>query len=82
MKKLLVSPRQKQIIVLIAKGYNRKAIADKLNLNQNTIDYHMTGQPKSKTSRSILKTLGSVNVAWLTHFAIFTGWVQIGDCKK
>lgn len=53
-----LTQREKEIIKLIAEGYNTKALADKLNLSEHTIKTHrrnIRSKLKIKTSAELIK---------------------------
>lgn len=60
----VLSPREHQVLALIAEGYSTTAIARKLNLSDPTIATHRAG---------IMKKLKIDNIAGLTKYAIREG---------
>lgn len=62
----LVSPREKEVINLIAEGLTTKEIAEKLFLSKHTIESHR---------QNILLKLDLKNSAELVKYAIKRGWV-------
>lgn len=76
----ILTPRQLQVIKLIAEGKNRKEIAGELGLSLKTVEYHLNGCERGRYSpdRAILQRLGTTNVAILTQWALKHGiarWV-------
>lgn len=62
----LISPREKEVVALIAEGLTTKEIASKLFLSKHTIESHR---------QNILLKLGIKNSAELVKYAIKRGWV-------
>ena len=63
-----LSPRQKQIAMLIAEGKTNREIAETLGIEVNTVDNHRRG---------IYAKLSVRNAVELTHVAILNGWVRV-----
>lgn len=63
-----LSPRQKQIAMLIAEGKTNREIAETLGIEVNTVDNHRRG---------IYAKLSVSNAVELTHVAILNGWVRV-----
>jgi len=57
----VLTPRQREILQLIAEGYTTKEIAKKLNISVNTVDVHRT---------QIMEILDIHNVAGLVRYAV------------
>ncbi|MCX7966639.1 MAG: response regulator transcription factor [Syntrophorhabdaceae bacterium] len=57
----VLTPRQREILQLIAEGYTTKEIAKKLNISVNTVDAHRT---------QIMDILDIHNIAGLVRYAI------------
>lgn len=62
----LISPREKEVVTLIAEGMTTKEIAEKLFLSKHTIESHR---------QNILLKLDIKNSAELVKYAIKRGWV-------
>ena len=60
----LLSPREREVLQLIAEGHTNKEIADKLNLSVKTVQSHRA---------SLMGKLNIRNVAHLTRYAIREG---------
>lgn len=56
-----MSPREKEVVALILAGHSNKVIADKLNVTEKTIKFHLTNifAKAGVTSRLELATKGS-----------------------
>lgn len=65
-----LSPREKEIIVAVAKGWSNKEIADRLCLSVNTVTTHR---------RNICAKLGIHSAAGLTIFAILHHLVDLSE---
>jgi DNA-binding NarL/FixJ family response regulator len=67
-----LSPRQRQIVGLLALGWCRKEIASALNLSVKTVEFHI----HSPSNRySVQAKLGFHDPARLTHYALSLGLV-------
>lgn len=66
----ILSPREKEIVVAVAKGWANKEIADRLCLSVNTVTTHR---------RNICAKLGIHSAAGLTIFAILHHLVNLED---
>lgn len=62
-----ISPRQRQVLQLIAEGYSNREIASKLKLSESTVDTHRT---------ELMRRLGVHEVAALVRFACREGLVS------
>ena len=62
----LISPREKEVVTLVAEGLTTKEIAEKLFLSKHTIESHR---------QNILLKLDIKNSAELVRYAIKRGWV-------
>lgn len=65
-----LSPRQREVLRLIAKGYTTKQIANILNIAQKTVDTHRT---------QLMEKLDIHDVAGLTRFAIMVGLIDVNE---
>lgn len=65
-----LTPRQREILQLIAEGHSTKVIAKRLGIGIKTAEVHRT---------QLMERLGVHNVAEVVHFAIRAGIVQPGD---
>jgi DNA-binding NarL/FixJ family response regulator len=63
----LLTPRQREILQLIAEGYTTKDIAKKLGLSMNTVEVHRA---------NLMDRLGIHDIAGLVRYAISSGIVQ------
>src|ERR1700693_2669634 len=63
----MLTPRQKDILCLIAEDLTAKEIADKTNISPKTVDFH---------KRILRKKLGKMGTAGLVRFAIRSGFVE------
>lgn len=63
-----LTPRETEVLQLIAEGYSTKQIADKLYLSARTVDFHRA---------NISQKLGLHDIAGLTKYAIRHGLVKI-----
>ena len=63
-----LTPRETEVLQLIAEGYSTKQIADKLYLSARTVDFHRA---------NISQKLGVHDIAGLTKYAIRHGLVKI-----
>jgi len=63
-----LTPRETEVLQLIAEGYSTKQIADKLYLSARTVDFHRA---------NISQKLGIHDIAGLTKYAIRHGLVKI-----
>ena len=66
----ILSQREKEIIVCIAKGFSNKEIADELNISIHTVTTHR---------RNISSKLQIHSIAGITIYAIANGLVQMSD---
>lgn len=62
----LISPREKEVVTLVAEGLTTKEIAEKLFLSKHTIESHR---------QNILLKLDLKNSAELVKYAVKRGWV-------
>ncbi len=62
-----LTPRERQVVKLIAEGYTSDEIAEELVIRRKTVDHHRA---------SILDKLGMRNVAELTRYAIRRGLLE------
>ena len=62
-----LSARETEVLRLLIKGKNSKAIADELGISKNTVDTHR---------RRILDKLGCENITELTRFALREGLID------
>lgn len=63
-----LSARETEVLKLLVKGLNSKAIAEELGISKNTVDTHR---------RRILDKLGCENIAELTRFALREGLIDL-----
>jgi DNA-binding NarL/FixJ family response regulator len=62
-----LTPRQREILQLIAEGHSTKEIASKLEISVNTVDTHRT---------ELMARLGLHDIAGLVRYAIRVGLVS------
>jgi len=63
-----LSPREREVLKLIAEGKSRKAIGKTLNISVRTLDTHRT---------NILLKLGCKSTAELVHYAVRRNLVEL-----
>lgn len=63
----MLTPRQKEIAILIAEGLRNPQIATKLKLSEKTVKAHRT---------AIYKILDVQGAALVTRYVIRAGWIQ------
>lgn len=63
-----LSPREKQVLTLLACGYNQLQVADKAYLSQHTVNFHV---------RNILQKLQAVNTTAAVALAVTYGLISI-----
>ena len=68
-KKVLLSPREIEVLSLVVQGFINKEIADKLNISLTTVSTHR---------KNITEKLGMRSVSALTIYAVMNGYVDIG----
>ena len=68
----ILSQREKEIIICIAKGLSNKEISDVLNISINTVTTHR---------RNISSKLQIHSIAGITSFAIANGLVQMSEIE-
>ena len=64
----LLSPREIEVLSLVAKGLINKEIADKLNIGLTTVITHR---------KNIVEKLGLRSVSSLTIYAVMNGYVDL-----
>ena len=64
-----LTPRQREVLVLIAQGLSTKKAAHQLNVSVKTIETHRT---------QLMERLGINDIAGLVRYAIRTGLVDVG----
>ena len=67
-----ISEREKEVLVLVARGFLNKEIADKLNISINTVITHR---------KNITRKIGIKTVPGLTAYAILGGLVDINSIE-
>ena len=68
----ILSQREKEIIICIAKGLSNKEISDELNISINTVTTHR---------RNISSKLQIHSIAGITIYAIANGLVQMSEIE-
>ncbi len=63
-----LTPRQRQVLQLVAEGLNSLEIADELGISGKTVDAHR---------RRVMEVLGLYSVAELTHYALREGMTTL-----
>jgi DNA-binding NarL/FixJ family response regulator len=63
-----LTPRQREILRLLAEGCSAKEVANKLEISPRTVEFH---------KYQMMETLGIRHSAELVHFAIKHGIVQV-----
>jgi len=66
----ILTPRQREILQLIAEGDSTKKIAQRLNINVKTVESHRT---------QLMERLNIHDIAGLVRYAIRTGLVSVDD---
>ena len=61
-----LTPRQREILQLLAEGLSAKQIAAKLDISARTVEFH---------KYTLMESVGAKNTAELLHFAIRHGIV-------
>lgn len=64
----LLTPREREVVQLVAEGRTSKAIAERLHLSETTVETHR---------RQIMRKLGLGSVAELTQFAVREGLLML-----
>jgi DNA-binding NarL/FixJ family response regulator len=64
-----LTPRQREVLVLIAQGVSTKKVAHQLNVSVKTVETHRA---------QVMERLGIKDVAGLVRYAIRTGLVDLG----
>lgn len=67
-----LSPRENEVLRLVATGYMNKEIADKLNISINTVLSHR---------KNISSKLGIKSVSGLSVYAMMNGYISENDLK-
>ena len=65
-----LTPRQRQVLLMVANGHSTKEIAHRLNLNVKTVETHRT---------QLMERLGIRDIAGLVRYAIRVGLIEVGD---
>jgi DNA-binding NarL/FixJ family response regulator len=65
-----LTPRETQVLALLARGLNTKQIAQELNVSNKTVETHR---------QHIMEKLGDNSIAGLTRYAIRQGLVELDD---
>ena len=63
-----LTPRQREVLQLLAKGRSAKEIASDLSISTRTVEFH---------KYQMMETLGLHTTAELVHFAIKQGLVEL-----
>ncbi len=66
--KLSLSPREREVLTLIAEGSTSKEIAAKLHISVQTVETHRS---------NLMSKLGVHNVAGLVLFAVRNGFIKL-----
>jgi DNA-binding NarL/FixJ family response regulator len=65
-----LTPRQREVLLLIAEGHSTKAVARRLGISVKTAETHRT---------QLMERLGVHSVAEVVHYAIQSGLIQPGE---
>lgn len=65
-----LTPREREVVTLIARGYRYREVANDLGISQKTLESHM---------KNVFDKLGVASRSEVTHLAFETGFVQPGD---
>jgi DNA-binding NarL/FixJ family response regulator len=65
-----LTPRQREVLVLVAEGYSTRGIARNLGISVKTVETHRA---------QLMERLGIHDVASLVRYAIRAGIIQLGD---
>ncbi|MFZ0015518.1 MAG: response regulator transcription factor, partial [Acidimicrobiia bacterium] len=65
-----LTPREREVVTLIARGYKYREVADELGISQKTLESHM---------RHVFDKLGVASRSEVTRLAFETGFVSPGD---
>lgn len=69
----VLSPREESVLILIARGFINKEIADKLEISLNTVLTHR---------KNIMAKLGIRSVSGLSLYALMNGYVTQNDVAR
>lgn len=69
-QELILSPREIEVAVLLAKGFINKEIADKLNISTTTVNTHRT---------HIMEKLEARSLADIIVYCVMNGFVEVSD---
>jgi DNA-binding NarL/FixJ family response regulator len=67
-----LSPREMEILQLIARGYSNKEVAHELGISRQTVKNHMT---------SILRKLSVNDRTQAALYALRRGWIRLQDTE-
>lgn len=65
-----LTPREREVVTLIARGYKYREVSESLGISQKTLETHM---------RNVFEKLGVASRSEVTRLAFETGFVQPGD---
>lgn len=65
-----LTPRERQVVTMIARGYKYREVAAELGISQKTLETHM---------KNVFDKLGVASRSEVTRLAFETGFVQPGD---
>jgi DNA-binding NarL/FixJ family response regulator len=65
-----LTPREREVVTLIARGFKYREVADELGISQKTLETHM---------KHVFDKLGVASRSEVTRLAFETGFVQPGD---
>ena len=65
-----LTPRELEVLPLLAQGLLNKEIADRLDITERTVKFHVS---------SILGKLGAGNRTEAVSIAAQRGWIRVGD---
>lgn len=65
-----LTPREREVVTLIARGFKYREVAEELGISQKTLETHM---------KHVFDKLGVASRSEVTHLAFETGFLQPGD---
>jgi len=65
-----LTPREREVVTLIARGFKYREVAEELGMSQKTLETHM---------KHVFDKLGVASRSEITHLAFETGFLQPGD---
>ena len=65
-----LTPRQREVLALTARGFSTKEVALRLNISVKTVETHRS---------NVMNRLGLYNIPRLVHYAIRVGLINLED---